>query len=81
MHKVVYNNKLEHKYTLTPIPPRLLYLGPTPAKGHLSFRDTYPDSYSYLSVLSVLYLAAYSNARHLSILCSIGQLLTHTMQH
>ena len=27
MHQVVYNNKLEHKYTLTPLDPRLLYVG------------------------------------------------------
>ena len=28
MHKVVYKNKLEHKSTLTPLDPRLLYVGP-----------------------------------------------------
>ena len=33
MHQVVYNNKLEHKYTLTPLDPRLLYVGPIQAKG------------------------------------------------
>ena len=36
MHQVIYNNKLEHKYTLTPLDPRLLYVGPC------MLRDTYP---------------------------------------
>ena len=36
MHQVVYNNKLEHKYTLTPLDPKPLYVGPIRAKGHLS---------------------------------------------
>ena len=27
MHQVIYNNKLEHKCTLTPLDPRLLYIG------------------------------------------------------
>ena len=52
MHQVVYNNKLEHKCTLTPLNPRLLYVGP------YTLRDTCPDSYSCLSVLCVLCLAA-----------------------
>ena len=25
MHQVIYNNKLEYKFTLTPLDPRLLY--------------------------------------------------------
>ena len=28
MHKVVYNNKLEHKCTLIPLDPRLFYISP-----------------------------------------------------
>ena len=28
MHQVVYNKKLEQKCTLTPLDPRLLYVGP-----------------------------------------------------
>ena len=36
MHQVVYNNKLEHKCTLTPLYPRLLYVGP------YMLRDTSP---------------------------------------
>ena len=36
MHQVVYNKNLEHKCTLIPLDPRLLYIGPyTP-------RDTCP---------------------------------------
>ena len=27
MHQAIYNNKLEHKCTLTPFDPRLLYVG------------------------------------------------------
>ena len=48
MHQVVYNNKLEHKCTLTPLDPRLLYV------GLYTLRDTCPDSYNHLSVLCVL---------------------------
>ena len=84
MYQVVYNNKLEHKCTLTPLYPRLLYVGPIQGKGHLSFRDTYTDSYSYkgpLPVLFVLCLAAFSNAGHLSVLYSIWQLLIRIMQY
>ena len=51
MHQVIYNDKLEHKCILTPLGPRLLYIGPIKAKSHLSFRDTCPDSYSNLFVL------------------------------
>ena len=42
MHQVINNNKLQHKYPLTPLDPRLLYIGPIQAKGHLSFGDAYP---------------------------------------
>ena len=35
IHRVFYNNKLEHKYTLTLLDPRLLYIDPIQAKGHL----------------------------------------------
>ena len=75
------HNKLEHKYTLITLDPRLLYVGPIQSRGHLSFRETCPDSYNYLSVLCVLPLAACSDAGHLSIPCSVGQLPTHTMQY
>ena len=71
MHHVIYNNKLEDIYTLTPLDPRLLYVDPIQAKRYLSFRDTCLHSYSYrgqLSVLCVPYLAAYSNVGHLSVL-------------
>ena len=47
MHQVIYNNKLEHKYTLTPLNPRLLFVGP------YILRDTCLDSYSCLSILCV----------------------------
>ena len=53
MHQVIYNNKLEHKYTLIHLTPGYLYR-PIYAKGNLSFRDTCPDSYNFLSVLCVL---------------------------
>ena len=33
MHQVVYNNKLEYKFTLTPFDPRLLYVGPYMLRG------------------------------------------------
>ena len=36
MHQVIYNNKLEHKRTLTPLDPRLLNV------GLYTLRDTYP---------------------------------------
>ena len=36
--------------------PQAVLCRPIYAKGHLSFRDTYPDSYSCLSVLCVLYV-------------------------
>ena len=61
MHQVVYNNKLEHKCTLTPLEPRLLYVGPYTLRDTCPLGDTCPDSYSRLSVLCVLcvlYLAA-----------------------
>ena len=35
-HQVVYNNKLEHKYTLTPLDPSLIYVGLIQAKAYLS---------------------------------------------
>ena len=44
------------------------------------FKDTCPDLYSYLSVLCVLYLAAFSDAGHLLVLRSLGLLPIHTMQ-
>ena len=56
MHQVVYINKLEHKHTLIPLDPRLLYIGP------YMLRDTCPELYSCLPVLRilcVLCLAAY----------------------
>ena len=53
MHQVVSNNKLEYKCTLTLLNPRLLYVGPIQAKGHLSVRETCPELYSYLFVLCV----------------------------
>ena len=80
MHQIIYNNRLENKCTLTPLDPRLLYEGPIQAKGHLSIRDTCQDSYSYLSVLCALCLAACGGAGHLSVLCSVGQLPTRAMQ-
>ena len=83
MHQIVYNKKLEHKYTLIPLDPRLLNIGPIQAKGELSFRDTCLDLYSYkvlLSVLCVLCLAESSDAGYLSVLCSIGQLPTRITQ-
>ena len=33
MHQVIYNNKLEHKCTLTPLDPRLLYVSPYTLKN------------------------------------------------
>ena len=36
MYQVVCNNKLEYKCTIKPLDPRLLYVGPNQAKGHLS---------------------------------------------
>ena len=36
--------------------PQAALCRPIYAKGHLSFRDTCPDSYNHLSVLSVLYV-------------------------
>ena len=80
MHKVIYNNKLKYNSTLLSFNPRPLYVGPIQTKGHLSFKDTCQDLYSYLSVTCVIYLAEYGAARHLSILCSVRKLLTHTMQ-
>ena len=81
MYQVVYNNNLELKCTLTPLDPRLLYIGPIQAKGHLSLRDTCRDSYSYLSVLCVLFIAACGAARHLSVLCSVMQFPNRTIQY
>ena len=80
MHQVVYNNKLEHKCTLTPLDPRPLYIGLIQAKGYLSLRDTCPDLYSYLSILCVLCLAICDTTGHLSVLCSARQLSMRTMQ-
>ena len=81
MHQVIYNNKLEHKCTLTPLNPRLLYVVPIQAMEHLSIRYTSPDLYIYLSVLCALYLAACGAAGHLSVLCNVGQLWTSAMQY
>ena len=72
MHQAVYNNKLEHKCTLAPLDPRVLYVGPIQAKGYLSVKNTYLDLYSYLSVLCVLCPAACGTAGYLSVLCSVG---------
>ena len=80
MHQVIYKNKLETKYTLTPIDPRLLYVGAIRSKGYLSFRDTCTELYSYQSVLCVLYLAACGAKGHLSVLYSVGQLPTGITQ-
>ena len=81
IHQVVYNNKLENKCTITLLNPKLLYVGPIQAKGHLSFRDTCPPLYSYLFVPCLLCLAACGAVNHQSILCNVGQLPTHTMQY
>ena len=80
MYQVIYSSKLENKCTLTPLDPRLLCVGPKQAKGHLSFRGTCLDLYSYLSGLCVLCLAACSAAGHLSVLYSARQLPICTMQ-
>ena len=80
VNKVVYDSKLENKCTVTPLDPRLLYVGPIQDKGYLYIMDTCAELYSCLSVLYVLYLAACDTARHLSILCIVGQLPTCTMQ-
>ena len=80
MHQDLYKNKLEYKYSLTLLDPRLLYIDPIQVKGHLSIRETCPELYSSLSVLCVLCLAAFNAKEHLSVLCSVGQLPTHTMQ-
>ena len=74
MHQVIYSNKLKYKCTLTLLDPRLLYIGLIQVKGHLSFRDTCPDSYNYKGYLSILYVfipAAYSDTGYLSVLYSI----------
>ena len=70
MHKAIYNNKVEYKCALTLLKPRLLYISLIQAKGHLSFRGTSSDSYSYLSIILVPCLAVYSDIGHLSVLCS-----------
>ena len=80
MHKVIYNSKLDHNCTLTLLDPRSPYVSPIYAKGHLSVSNTCPESYSCLSILCVLYLDADDAAGHLSVLCSVRQLPTHTMQ-
>ena len=80
MHHVVYNNKLKHKCTLIPLDPRLFYVSAIQDKRHLSFRDTCPDLYNYLSVPCVLCLAACSAVEHLSVLYGIRQLALHTIQ-
>ena len=80
MHQVVYNNKLERKYTLILLDPKPLYVGPIRVKGHLSIKDICRKSYSSLSILYVLCLAVYDAAEHLSVLCSVMQFLIHTMQ-
>ena len=66
MHQVIYIKKLECKCTITQFDPRFIYIGAIQAKGYLSFRDTC--------------LSACSDARHISILCSIGQLPMHISQ-
>ena len=81
MHQLVYNNKPEHKCSLTLLDPSLLNLDPIQAKGCLSFRGTYPDLYSYLSVLCILCLAVCSDVVPLSILCTVRHLPMHTMQY
>ena len=78
--QIIYNNKLEHKYTLTPLAPKSLCIGPIQAKEYLSIRNTCVDPYSCLSILCILYLAPYNAARHLFVLCSVGQLLTRITQ-
>ena len=79
MHQVVYCNKLKNKYTLIPRSPRLFYIGPINIKGHLNLRDSYPNSYNYLSILCILCLAACGAAGHLSALYSAGQLPIRTI--
>ena len=71
MHQVFYNNKLEHQCTLVLLYPKVIYIGIIQAKGYLYFRYTCPNTYSYLSILCELCLAAYSDARHLSVLYSV----------
>ena len=80
MYQIIYNNKLKHKCTLAALDPTPLYLAPIQAKGYFSLRDTCLDLYSYLSILRVLYLAAYGTLGHLSVLCSVGQLPTYIIQ-
>ena len=65
---------------LTPLDPMPLYIGPLQAKRYLFFRGTGTDSYSYLSVLYILCLAACGAVGHLFVLCSVRQLSTRTMQ-
>ena len=45
----------------------------------MSVRDTCPESYSYLSVLCVLYLTACDAAEHLSVLYSVGERLSFSV--
>ena len=72
MHQAVCNNKLKHKCTLTSLDPRLLYVDLIQAKGYLSFRDTWLDSYSSLIVTCLLYLAACSVAGYLTYYAVLG---------
>ena len=70
MHKVFYKNKLEHKCTIIPLDPRLLYVRPIQAKEYLDFRYSCLDSYKYkgyLPVPCVPYLAACSDSRYPSV--------------
>ena len=80
MHQVIYNNKLENKCTLTPLDPRLLYMGPH------TLKDTYPiGTPDLIHTATCLYYEYYVQLHVVLqgtclLLCSIGQLLTCTMQ-
>ena len=81
IHQIVYNNKLEHKYTLIPLVPRLLY------EGLYMPRETCPlGTPVQIRVATCLYyvynvqLHVQLHVQLLSVLCSIRQLPMRTMQ-
>ena len=54
MNQIIYNNKLEHKWTLTPLDPRLLYVSP------YTLTDTYPlRTPIQICIAACLYYAYY----------------------
>ena len=54
MHQVVYNNKVEHNYTLTLLDPRLIYVGP------YMLRDTCPlEASVQICIAACLYYVYY----------------------